>query len=494
MIAIYARQSIERPDSVSIEAQIHQCMQAAQGEVRVYADAGYSGKNTNRPEFERMMQDLRNRKITAVISYRLDRVSRNIIDFANLLGVFEQYGVKYISATEQFDTSTPMGRAMIYIVMVFAQLERETIATRISDNYRYRAAQGLFMGGNTPFGYDSHRVFLDGRRVSVLKPNGQAEILQAIFQRFACRESLAGICRELNARGVKTAKGNPWSAAAVKRVLQNISPCPADEPLYRFLTDGGYTISNSREEFDGGHGMCLFFKNRNRNQPTEPADQIAVVGLHPPLISSEQFLRAQRILQEAAPIRRGKRSEQSCLAGLLRCGECGHSFGIKYAGSGGRSYAYYRCRGRERGESCRNSAYLPAEALQNAVLQRCRTHLADLDLRRAENRSQEALRQAAEAEELRRQIRNLIDGVGRGTAAVDSLLTQRITSLQERLVLLTAAPPAVLGFDRDSVPWVLRLMERFSELEVSRQTEILRNLVRSITVNRDGQVEIEYLF
>ena len=83
-------------------------MQAAQGEVRVYADAGYSGKNTNRPEFERMMQDLRNRKITAVISYRLDRVSRNIIDFANLLGVFEQYGVKYISATEQFDTSTPM--------------------------------------------------------------------------------------------------------------------------------------------------------------------------------------------------------------------------------------------------------------------------------------------------------------------------------------------------------------------------------------------------
>ena len=494
MIAIYARQSIERPDSVSIEAQIHQCMQAVQGEVRVYADAGYSGKNINRPEFERMMRDIRDGRISAVVSYRLDRISRNIIDFANLLSIFEQYGVKYVSATEQFDTSTPMGRAMIYIVMVFAQLERETIATRISDNYRYRAARGLFMGGNTPFGYDSRRVSLEGRQVSVLEPNTQSEDLRTIFQRFTSRESLSSISHELNARGVKTTKGNPWSAAAVKRVLQNISPCSADEPLYHFLSDRGYTISNSREEFDGRHGMCLFFKNRNRNQPTEPADQIAVIGLHPPLISSELFLRAQRIFQEAAPVLYGKRSNRSFLAGLIRCGECGHSFGIKYTASGGRSYAYYRCRGRERREGCHNRAYLPAEELENAVLQRCRTHLASLTLLRMEGRTQGALRRAEEVGELRRQIQNLVDGVGKGTTVVDSLLTQRITSLQERLTLLTSAPPSADGPVSNSVSWVLCRLERFSEIDVSQQTEILRNLIRTITVDPDGHVKIEYLF
>lgn len=493
LIAIYARQSIERPDSVSIEAQIHQCMQAAGGDVRIYADAGYSGKNTNRPEFERMMQDLRNRKITAVISYRLDRISRNIVDFAGLLSIFEQYDVKYVSATEQFDTSTPMGRAMIYIVMVFAQLERETIATRISDNYRYRAAQGLFMGGNTPFGYDSRRVMFDGRRVSVLEPNAQAEILQTIFQKFVCREPLSGISRELNARGAKTAKGNLWSPAAVKRVLQNISPCPADEPLYHFLTDGGYAITNSQEEFDGRHGMCLFFKNRNRNQPTEPADQIAVIGLHPPLISSDQFLRAQRILQETVPILHGKRSERSFLAGLIRCGECGHSFGIKYTASGGRDYAYYRCRGRERGERCRNGAYLPAKELEREILRRCRAHLAHLDLRQTQGRSQDALRRVEEAGELRRQIGNLIDGVGKGSAAVDSLLTQKITFLQDRLALLASVPPDDLE-KVNSASWVLRQLEHFSALEVYRQADILRSLIRTITVSGDGRVEIEFLF
>lgn len=492
MVAIYARQSVERPDSVSIEAQIQRCTQVMPGESRIYADAGYSGKNTNRPEFERMMRDLCSRKLTAVVSYRLDRISRNIVDFAGLLNTFEQYGVQYVSATEQFDTSTPMGRAMIYIVMVFAQLERETIATRISDNYRFRAARGLFMGGNTPFGYDSRRVALDGKTVSVLEPNVQSAVLRMIFDRFTSMDSLSGISHELNAGGMKTAKGNPWTAAAVRRVLENISPCCADEALYRYLTSSGCIVSNSPEDFDGSHGMCLFFKSRNRNQPTAPAEQVAVVGLHPPLISSAQFLRAQRILGRGAPARRGKRSERTFLAGLIRCRECGHSFGVKYTASGGRVYAYYRCRGREGQGGCGNAVYLPAEELEAAVLRRCRAHLAELNLQPAD--AQKAPVQMAEAEELQRQIGNLIDGVGLGNHVVDELLTQKISSLQGRLSRILSGSPAPSGPEGDPEPWILRQLDRFPQLEISRKAEILRSLIRVITVDREGRVEIEYLF
>ncbi len=213
-VAIYARQSIEKKDSVSLEAQIQQCKLIAGDDVIIYKDAGYSGKNTNRPDFERMIDDITAGKIDAVISYRLDRVSRSITDFANLLTFFEKNNVKYISATESFDTSSPMGRAMIYIVMVFAQLERETIATRIEDNYRFRAKQGGFMGGNTPFGYDKKQVELDGKKVSMLVPNENAETLKKIFDMFTSKDSVYNIVHALNKAGHLTAKGNLWTDKA----------------------------------------------------------------------------------------------------------------------------------------------------------------------------------------------------------------------------------------------------------------------------------------
>ena len=134
MIAIYARQSVEKEDSISIESQIEMCTYEARGEAfLVYKDKGFSGKNTNRPEFQRMMQDIRTGRkgITKVIVYKLDRISRSILDFSNMMDIFGKLGVEFSSATEKFDTSTPMGRAMLNICITFAQLERETTQQRV---------------------------------------------------------------------------------------------------------------------------------------------------------------------------------------------------------------------------------------------------------------------------------------------------------------------------------------------------------------------------
>jgi DNA invertase Pin-like site-specific DNA recombinase len=125
MIGIYSRQSVEKQDSVSIEAQIDTCKKICNfhnEQYEIYQDVGFSGSNINRPSFERLLSDIQAGKIKKVVAYRLDRISRNIKDFSDLLTLFEKYNVSFISATENIDTSTPMGRAMIYIIMVFIEI------------------------------------------------------------------------------------------------------------------------------------------------------------------------------------------------------------------------------------------------------------------------------------------------------------------------------------------------------------------------------------
>ena len=126
--AIYARQSVDKKDSISIESQIEFCKYELKGgNCKEYKDKGYSGKNTERPQFQQLMQDIESGLVRKVVVYKLDRISRSILDFANMMELFQQYNVEFVSSTEKFDTSTPMGRAMLNICIVFAQLERETI-------------------------------------------------------------------------------------------------------------------------------------------------------------------------------------------------------------------------------------------------------------------------------------------------------------------------------------------------------------------------------
>ena len=122
--AVYARQSVDKQDSISIESQIEFCKYELRGgSYQEYTDKGYSGKNTDRPQFQQLVRDIEQGLIQRVIVYKLDRISRSIIDFANMMELFQRYNVEFVSSTEKFDTSTPMGRAMLNICIVFAQLE-----------------------------------------------------------------------------------------------------------------------------------------------------------------------------------------------------------------------------------------------------------------------------------------------------------------------------------------------------------------------------------
>ena len=160
-IAIYSRKSKFTGKGESIENQVVLCREyiqrnipeAKDSDILVYEDEGFSAKNLDRPQFRMMMQSARKQPFDYIVVYRLDRISRNVGDFATLIEELNGMNTAFICIKEQFDTSTPMGRAMMNIAAVFAQLERETIAERVRVNLVLLARTGRWLGGVTPLGF-----------------------------------------------------------------------------------------------------------------------------------------------------------------------------------------------------------------------------------------------------------------------------------------------------------------------------------------------------
>jgi len=163
-VAIYSRKSKFTGKGDSIENQIEMCKEYVSShlsknvEYIIYEDEGFSGSTLYRPKFLKLMEDIKLKKINILACYRLDRISRNVADFSQTLEILIRNNVDFISISERFDTSSPMGKAMIYIASVFAQLERETIAERVKDNMLEIAKNGKWTGGRIPLGFISKKI------------------------------------------------------------------------------------------------------------------------------------------------------------------------------------------------------------------------------------------------------------------------------------------------------------------------------------------------
>ncbi|SFR56782.1 recombinase family protein [Anaeromicropila populeti] len=493
-IAIYCRQSIDKLDSVSIEAQIEQCKRYLDSDnYEVYFDKGWSGKHISRPKMNQLVQDIKNDKISKVIAYRLDRISRNIVDFGNLLTLFSEYNVDFASATENFDTSTPIGRAMVYIVMVFAQLERETIAARIKDNYKFRSSTGkYFMGGNVPFGYESQKAIVDGKKASIIVPDeNNAKILEDIFDAFIAGESLYNIAHKLNINGIRTASNKMFYENAIRRILQNITPCAADEKIYNYLFSLGYKISNPVEDFTGDNGMCIFFKNKNRNEENDISEHVVVVGIHKPIIQSEKYIRAQILLGKNSKTMSKKRSKQSFLAGLCTCVECGKSFGLKSSSR----YKYYCCRGRQTTGMCNNRLYIRADEFEKAVIEQCINYLNQFSHTKEEVELEQIPDNTNSIALIEQQIANLIENIGKGNSVVDELLTNKITSLQNQIdSFRVEKEKEIVGkVEAREINDLKSIFQDFDSLDIDKKILNIRKIVKNIEITKDEEVKIYYL-
>lgn len=345
MYYIYSRKSKYTGKGESIENQVEMCKEYLYSHIKnidekdivVYEDEGFSAKNLERPMFKKMMSDSKEQKVDYIVCYRLDRISRNVSDFSSLITDLNNRNISFVSIKEQFDTSTPMGRAMMYIASVFAQLERETIAERIRDNMLMLAKTGRWLGGTAPTGYKSEKIqqVLDGKKSKQmfklkLIPD-EAKLIKFIFKKFIETNSLTKVETYLIQNNIKTKNGKTFTRFTIKNILENPVYMVADENAFKFFLNNGVEFSDENDiksKFDGKYGIMSYNKTLQKDGKAAKTrnikDWIISVGKHEGLISSSDWITVQeQLAQNSSKSYRKSKSNVALLSGLLFCGNCG---------------------------------------------------------------------------------------------------------------------------------------------------------------------------
>jgi site-specific DNA recombinase len=521
--AIYVRQSVEKEDSCSLEMQEMRCRALADVlglPAKVYADPGKSGKDLDRPGFKLMMADVRAGKVETVIVYKLDRISRNLKDFFVLMDELQSLGVGFRSITENFDTTTPIGRATLGILAVFAQFERETTAQRVRDNMLDRARMGLWNGGPLPYGYTTARteVTLGGKtkEVSVLEVDEErAEVVRRVFRDFLEGKGVRTIARELNTTGVAPARGT-WTDQSVRRILQNPIYCAADQDAYGYFVSIGTETVCSKKEWSGATGVVVY----NRRGPSgktyknnAAAKWIVSVGRHRPLVDGKSFVAVQKKLAAHALPPRTATGKRGLLVGLARCGSCGRAMSVSFSKKSKRdpgfAYMYYMCPGKGHG-TC-EGVRIRADKAEALVVDALIQVTADPDWERKldamlqeevsveQTHLQEKLAALTrQIEGLRNEEKNLIVALGRGTIRPE-LIESRLGEIAEEQKAKMAELEAVQAAVRESgarqvnIEFVRENLRRFrkeifEEMSFEEKRAMLRSLIERVEVYPDKLV------
>lgn len=382
--AIYGRQSVDRVDSISIESQIEYCQYETRGgKYKTFTDKGYSGKNVDRPQFQTMMEAIRRGEVSRVIVYKLDRISRSILDFATMMAEFQQYGVEFVSCTEKFDTSTPMGRAMLNICIVFAQLERETIQMRVMDAYLSRSRKGFYMGGRIPYGYRLEPYLIDGKRTShyVIDPV-EAEVVKLIFSMYAEPQTSYGdIVRYLVEQGIENThtKDGGWDRCRIADMVKNPVYVKADLDVYRFYKDQGTVLHNSPEDYIGMNGCYLYSDKDAGRKSVHLEGQHVVLAPHEGIVPSHIWLKARLKCLNNKQVARPLKASNTWLAGKIKCGKCGYALTIRKCKLKTRTIRYFICSRRMQTNRCEGVGGIEADAFENLVLSEMVEHLKQFE-------------------------------------------------------------------------------------------------------------------
>ena len=301
----------------------------------VFEDAGYSAKNTERPAYQQMMTRLRSGEFSHLVVWKIDRISRNLIDFATMYDEMKRLGITFVSKNEQFDTSSAMGEAMLKIILVFAELERKVTSERVTAIMLSRAADGKWNGGRVPLGY-----FYDKETGGFSIVENEAVIVRMIYDTYDREKSLLVVSKMLNDMGIKTRRGITWSPVSVQGILRN----PFYVGTYRY---------NYRNEAKTGNVSGEF---------RPEAEWIMFEDHHESIIERSQWERVASILTRNRRLDDGydtyNRKNVHIFAGLIRCGECGARMTAQHdrAREDGWRPSIYFCSSRRRSNSCSNKA------------------------------------------------------------------------------------------------------------------------------------------
>ncbi|WP_228550295.1 recombinase family protein [Salinibacillus xinjiangensis] len=315
-----------------------------------YVDESISGKVIKgRPAMQRLIADVNKDKFQAVLVWKISRLSRNMLDTLVLLDKFEEYDVKFISYTENFDTSSPIGKLVVQLMASIAEMERNTLSENVKLGMTQRAKEGSWNGG-VVFGYDSIEKEL------IVNPK-EAEIVELIFTLYAEGKGLKAIANHLNKAGYLTKRGRHFSINGIATILDN--------PIYcgkiRWL---------QVENWD---------KKRRRGKNANP---IVVAGKHEAIISDElwNIVQARR---QSKSFKQRQSNEPFLLSSILRCPSCGQALVpsiTTYTRKDGskRKHRYYVCSNfHNKGSSPCKANSIKAYDAEDAVINRIKEFLSD---------------------------------------------------------------------------------------------------------------------
>jgi DNA invertase Pin-like site-specific DNA recombinase len=335
--AVYTRKSTDEGLDMafnSLDAQREACeayvaSQRGEGWVLVadrYDDGGYSGGTLERPALKRLLADIQAGKVDCIVVYKIDRLTRSLMDFSKLVDLFEKRGVTFVSVTQSFNTTSSMGRLTLNILLSFAQFERELGSERVRDKIAASKRRGLWTGGAVPLGYKAENKQL------VIEP-AEAAVVQRIFQRFVTLRSITKVLRELDADDVRQRSGRPFDKVVLHKILRNRT--------YRGLT------VHKKDAFP---------------------------GKHQPIIDENLWSEAQSINREPprTRARAAAAREVALLRGLI-FGPDGWAMTPQHARKNGRCYRYYvSTQTIKRGENDGPIRRVPAGPVDQAVIEQIR--------------------------------------------------------------------------------------------------------------------------
>lgn len=300
----------------------------------VFEDAGYSAKNTDRPDYQQMMSRVRSGEFTHILVWKLDRISRNLLDFAAMYDELKKLGVTFVSKNEQFDTSSAMGEAMLKIILVFAELERKMTAERVTAVMVSRAGNGQWNGGRVPYGY-----IWDKQTETFSINEDEAQTVLRMYDLYEESHSLLSVTKTLNGTGSRHRSGKEWSPTTVSIILKSMF----------------YTGAYRYNYFD--------MSKRGSRQDIKPESEWVIVKDHHPAIIEEE--RWRRMCQMLEHNQRGwlngnktySRKNTHVFAGLLTCGCCGATMSATSNCrelKGGYRPSIYACMSHRKGNGCTN--------------------------------------------------------------------------------------------------------------------------------------------
>jgi site-specific DNA recombinase len=433
-VAIYTRKSVTEGLGQQFNT-LHAQREAVEGHVRSmqrerwqaieerYDDGGFSGATTDRPAFQRLMADVAAGKVDVVAVYRLDRLSRSLLDFAGLMREFELRGVAFVSVTERFDSSTPIGRMTLNLLATFAQFERETIALRTKDKVSASRRRGMFTGGRPILGFDIVKKKL-------VVNEQEADVVRRVFDMYLEIGGLVATVEELRLRGVSNK---------------------------RWTTKSGEVQGGSLFE---KNSLGTTLRNVLYIGQVRAGDEV-VDGEHEAIVERDVWDAVQARLAAQAPNTgaRASRRSTALLSGIARC-KCGAAMTPTTAKGRGRTYAYYACAKLvKQGSAACPGSRVAAHVLEPFVIDQVRQIGRKPEVLEAaiaaerDERDVERAKLAAEMGELRagrgRHIGDrarLIAAIGGGTAPAS--LVARVEELDG---LVSEADARIAGLERDLV-------------------------------------------